>query len=222
MNGIVIVDKPPFITSHDVVDFIRRKFKFRKVGHAGTLDPLATGVLVILLGSFTKKSLEFTNSDKEYEGTILLGAETDTGDSQGKIIYSKKTDNCQLEDIQNVFRQFLGEIEQIPPMVSSIKYKGKPLYKLARRGINIDRAPRKIIIKHLEINRIALPEVDFKIACSKGTYIRQLAVDIGKKLGCGAHLTKLRRIKSGAFSLDKAVTWEQLQRIEKLDDFLCA
>lgn len=221
MNGIVVVDKPPFLTSHDVVDFIRRKFSIKKAGHAGTLDPLATGVLVILLGSFTKKSAEFTNSDKEYEGTLILGIETDSGDSQGKITAQKEINNIGIDEIKNTIFAFKGESEQTPPMVSSLKYKGKPLYKLARQGIKVERTPRKIFIKWLEISRINLPQIHFRLRCSKGTYIRQLAVDIGKKLGCGAHLSKLRRIRSGNFSVDNALTWEKLQRIDKLDDFVC-
>lgn len=221
MNGIVIVDKPPLLTSHDVVDFIRTKFKLRKVGHAGTLDPLATGVLVILLGSFTKKSIEFTNADKEYEGTMILGVETDSGDSQGKILSRRQVNNIQEKDIIDVFLQFLGEGEQVPPMVSSLKYKGKPLYKLARKGINVERQPRKISIKSLEIIDIKIPEVNFRLACSKGTYIRQLAIDIGNKLGCGAHLSRLKRLKSGDFSLDKSVSWEALKRADNLDNFIC-
>lgn len=221
MNGILVVDKPPLLTSHDVVNFIRTKFKLKKVGHAGTLDPLATGILVILLGSFTKKSIEFTNADKEYVGTLVLGIETNSGDSQGKVLYRQEISSLNVEEIKNIFSEFIGEIEQTPPMVSSLKYKGKPLYKLARKGINVERQPRKILVRLLEIIRIELPEIDFRIVCSKGTYVRQLAIDIGKKIGCGAHLSKLRRIRSGSFSLDKAISWEELQKVAKLDDFVC-
>ena len=221
MNGIVVIDKPPLFTSHDIVNFIRRRFKLRKVGHAGTLDPLATGVLIILLGSFTKKSIEFTNTDKEYIGTVSLGVETDSGDAQGRIICTKNVDNFNQGQVEIIFSQFMGEITQVPPMVSSLKHKGQPLYKFARQGITVKRKPRKIMISSLQITRISPPEIDFRITCSKGTYLRQLAIDIGKKFGCGAHLAKLRRIRSGALSLDKAISWEQLQKIERLDDFLC-
>jgi tRNA pseudouridine55 synthase len=221
MNGILVVEKPPLLTSHDVVDFIRTKFKLKKVGHAGTLDPLATGILIILLGSFTKKSIEFTNADKEYEGTLVLGIETDSGDSQGKVLYKKETNNLRVEAINNIFSEFIGEMDQTPPMVSSLKYRGKPLYKLARGGIEVERQPRRILVRLLEIIRIKIPEIDFRIVCSKGTYVRQLAIDIGQKIGCGAHLSKLKRIRSGSFSLDRAISWEKLQKIDKLDDFLC-
>lgn len=210
VDGILIIDKDKDMTSHDVVDAIRKKFRIKKVGHAGTLDPNATGVLVILLGKGTKRSQDLLQEEKEYIATMKLGQRTDSADCKGKIISEKEVSSTG-EEISSVVGSFLGETEQVPPMVSAKKVKGKRLYKLARKGIEVERKPRKINISEIEVEKIDLPIVVFRVACSKGTYIRQLADDIGEKLGCGAHLTELRRTRSGDFTLEKAV---------KLDDVL--
>ena len=217
MDGILVIDKPKGLTSHDVVDFIRRKFGFKTVGHAGTLDPMATGVLVILLGSSTKSSQTFSSDDKVYEGTIFLGATSDTGDACGKIEQTAKSVHFTAKEIEDVFNKFLGEIEQHPPMYSAVKHKGRKLYEFARKGISVETRPRKVMIKELSIVNIALPEVQFKVTCSKGTYVRQLAIDIGKALGCGAHLSALKRTRSGRFSIDEAMSMEELKAMSVLE-----
>ena len=222
MNGILVVDKPQGCTSHDVVDFIRKKFGFKKVGHAGTLDPMATGVLVVLIGKYTKSSGSFLNADKEYDATLVLGATSDTGDAWGNITPSKPISDpgSKIGVIEEVFRRFLGPIEQIPPAYSAVKFKGKKLYEFARRGIEIKLEPRKIVIKELKIYKIDGQEVSFSAACSKGTYIRQLCVDIGKELGCGAYLSRLRRTRSGDFTISEALSVEELKSFDskKLHD----
>jgi len=216
VSGILIVDKPIGITSHDVVDFIRRKFKIKKVGHAGTLDPLATGVLVILAGRATKLSNTLLSRDKEYEVSMTLGKRTDTGDADGKVIleggdFSKIT----VELTKKILSRFSGELSQIPPMTSAIKYKGKKLYELARKGIEIERVPRQIKIIGLELLNFNLPEIVLRVQCSKGTYVRVLCDDIGLALGCGAYVSKIRRTKSGEFSLIDAVEFGRLKDMAK-------
>ncbi len=215
MNGIIVIDKPQGITSHDVVLILRRKFKIEKVGHAGTLDPMATGVLVLLLGSATKLSNTFIKDDKEYEGVMRLGIKTDTHDREGKEIANKDTSNITDTEIREIFSKYIGTIEQTPPMVSAVKHKGKKLYELARKGIIVERKPRDIVIYDLKISKIDMPEVDFSVHCSKGTYVRKLADDIGDRLGCGAHLTSLRRTRSGRFSIEGAVTMDQLKSLDE-------
>ncbi|MFA6141691.1 MAG: tRNA pseudouridine(55) synthase TruB [Candidatus Omnitrophota bacterium] len=213
MDGILVVDKPQDWTSHDVVDFMRNKFGLKKVGHAGTLDPMATGVLVMLIGKCTKLSGSFITDDKEYEGVLTLGAESDTGDARGKISDSGKQVNYSKTEIEDVFKNFLGDIEQHPPIYSAVKIKGRKLYECARRGIDVVTTPRKICIKSIEITDIKLPEVSFKVTCSKGTYIRSLAVDIGKKLGSGAYLSKLNRTRSGRFKIGEAFGIDRIKSI---------
>lgn len=215
MDGILIVDKPQGMTSHDVIDFVRNKFGIKKAGHAGTLDPMATGVLVILIGKYTKSSDSFLKDDKEYDATLFLGATSDTGDAWGKITPSKPISNPDLENgvIEDAFRRFLGPIEQMPPAYSAVKFKGKKLYELARKGISVKVEPRKVSIKELNIYKIIMPEVSFTVTCSKGTYIRQLSCDIGSALGCGAHLSRLRRTRSGRFALKDAVKLEELESL---------
>ncbi len=205
-DGMLLVDKPPGMTSHDVVDFIRKRFKFKKVGHAGTLDPMATGLLLILLGKFTKKSAEFSFYDKEYDAKLCLGVVTDTCDSEGNIVSRKDISlyGEKIKDIEKIFTFFKGEILQIPPMYSAKKIKGKKLYEFARKGVVLERKPEKVIIKKIEITDITLPYVTFCVRCSKGTYVRQLAHDIGERLGCGAHLAYLRRTAIGPFRIEDA------------------
>ncbi len=217
MDGILIVDKPQGMTSHDVVDFMRKRFSFKKVGHAGTLDPMATGVLVMLIGKYTKSSGQFMCEDKEYHAEMTLGMTSDTGDAWGKISYSDVPVDLQEDGIRHVLKKFLGHTEQKPPIYSAIKYKGKKLYELARKGISVEIAPRSIFIGKLDIVDISLPKVSFQVTCSKGTYIRQLCVDIGASLGCGACLSGLRRTRSGKFSIDGAINMEELKNTTHSD-----
>jgi tRNA pseudouridine55 synthase len=202
--GILVVDKEKNMTSHDVVDLVRKRFRVKKVGHAGTLDPNATGVLIILLGKATKQSAMFLDQDKEYIATMKLGEKTSTGDSEGQLIASAEVLVSETE-IKNAMDAFVGEIEQVPPMTSAKQVNGRRLYKLARKGVEIEREPKKVLIKELEVIKIDLPCVVFRVVCSKGTYIRQLAEDIGERIGCGAYLKELRRTRSGDFSLEQAV-----------------
>jgi len=210
MEGILVVNKPDGITSHDVVKKVRHRFKMKRVGHAGTLDPMATGVLVILLGKCTKLFSKFVGFDKAYRATLVLGMETSSADTQGEILKKASYDHIGYNDIEQVFSQFLGETEQVPPMVSAIKIGGKKLYQLARQGITVERQPRKISIHQLKILRMEPPEVEFYMECSKGTYVRQIAEDVGKVLGCGACISQIERTKVGTFSIDDAIGIEDL------------
>ncbi|MCK4912506.1 MAG: tRNA pseudouridine(55) synthase TruB [Candidatus Omnitrophica bacterium] len=210
IEGVIFVDKPKGITSHDVVDIIRKKLKTKKVGHAGTLDPLAEGLLIMLVGKCTKMFSRFANFDKEYLGVLKLGEVTTTGDSQGEVTAKKEYKDITQEEIEKTFSMFLGETDQIPPMVSALRVKGKRLYELARRGITIDRAPRRINIISLKILKIEFPLIEFRVHCSKGTYVRKLAEDIGEKLGCGAHMVKILRLSIGPFDLEKAVNLDEV------------
>ncbi|MBU4590314.1 MAG: tRNA pseudouridine(55) synthase TruB [Candidatus Omnitrophica bacterium] len=204
MDGILVVDKPAGMTSHDVVNRVRRCFNVRRVGHAGTLDPMATGVLVILIGRATKLSSTFMNDDKEYIATLFLGKRTDTQDATGKVLEEKDLNGVDVNSVKNALDSFLGEIEQVPPMVSAKKYKGKKLYELARKGESIPRSPCNIKIHEIELLEFDLPEIIFRVRCSKGTYVRTLCEDIGKSLGYPAHMSALARTRSGRFLLDQA------------------
>jgi len=222
MHGIMILNKPKGMTSFAVVDAVHKLTK-SKAGHAGTLDPMAEGVLVVLLGRFTKKAKEFESSIKEYEAEITFGIETDSLDSTGKVL-SRKEVNITEQQLRETMAQFNGEIDQIPPMISAIHHKGKRLYELARQGIEVERTPRKITIHKLELKSFDKDRASFVISCSKGTYIRTLCADIGAKFGCGAHMSKLTRIKSGNFSIDKALTLEQVFSLHnhgELEKALC-
>ena len=222
-SGILLVDKPKEWTSHDVVNMVRRRFKVKKVGHCGTLDPAATGLLIVVLGKATKLSQRLSGQDKVYESTILLGTETDSLDMDGEIT-SQNDDWKNLKDIEvkSAIKDFKGEQMQVPPMVSAKKKDGKKLYELARKGVEVERDPVPIKISSITIDEIELPIAKFTVECSKGTYIRVLASDIGKKLGCGAVLKDLRRTKSGifevkdAYTVEEIKTWEQEQLSEKL------
>jgi len=214
MDGILTVDKPKGFTSHDVVDLIRRRFNLKKVGHAGTLDPMATGLLVILIGNYTKRSSEFLNHDKEYEATMTLGAVSDTGDAWGKVTKSDVPKDVTAHQIEDVFKKFSGPMDQAVPAYSAKKFNGKKLYELARKGIEVKLKPSSIVIHSLEITKIALPEVSFNVSCSKGTYIRQLCMDIGSVLGCGAYLSALRRTGSGAMKIESAISVEEIKKLD--------
>jgi len=222
MHGVIILNKPKGMTSFAVVNAIHKLTK-TKAGHAGTLDPMAEGVLVVLLGKFTKKAKEFESSLKEYEAEITFGIETDSLDSTGRIT-SRKEVAITEQQLRDVMGQFVGEIEQVPPMVSAIHYKGKRLYELARKGIEVERSPRKITIHKLELKSFSPNKASFIVSCSKGTYIRSLCADIGSKLGCGAHMSKLTRIRSGDFSIDNALTLEEIFKLHnhgELEKALC-
>ena len=204
MDGILAINKPAGITSHDVVDIIRKRFNMKRVGHAGTLDPMTTGVLVILIGKATKLSNTFVQDDKEYVATLFLGKRTDTQDSTGRVIEEKVVEGLDIDTVKRTFNTFLGEIEQIPPMVSAKKYKGRKLYQLARKGNFVPREPSRIKIHESELLDFSLPEIVFRIRCSKGTYVRTLCEDIGRCLGYPAHMSDLVRTRSGRFSLEQA------------------
>jgi tRNA pseudouridine55 synthase len=204
MNGVVIIDKPSGKTSHDVVAEIRKVLGIKRVGHTGTLDPLATGVLPVCINEATKMVPFFENHSKDYRATMLLGVKTDTLDTEGTIV-NRQDPQAQLGDIERVFKEFVGEIEQIPPQYSAVKFQGKPLYKWARKGITVVPLRRKIEIFRIAIHEMTLPYVTFGVSCSKGTYIRSLCADIGDRLGCGACLSALRRTRSGSFDEKSAL-----------------
>ena len=210
MEGIIIIDKPSGITSHDVVTHVRRRLKIKRVGHAGTLDPLATGVLVALVGRATKLFDQFVAFDKAYHATLRLGTKTTTADIEGEVLSQKPFAHVSREDFEAVLKKFIGHIEQLPPMVSAVKYKGQRLYKLAREGKQVERIPRKIKIDSLCMLDFQSPEIKFSVECSKGTYVRQLAEDIGEDLGCGACISQIRQTKVGPFTIEGAVKLEDL------------
>lgn len=210
MHGLLLIDKPRGLTSHDVVSRVRRICKTRKVGHAGTLDPLATGVLPVAIGSGTKVLQFLLIAEKSYRATLRLGVSTDTLDSEGKVIASKEPPEDCIARLNNALPDFLGTIQQVPPMYSALKKDGVPLYKLARQGQTVEREARTVEISRLEILSIDLPEVTIEVDCSKGTYIRTLAQDLGDAVGCGAHITELCRLSSGPFLLEDCVTLEAL------------
>lgn len=209
-EGILIVDKPAGMTSHDVVDVARKKLKTRRIGHSGTLDPVATGVLVLLVGKATKLFSKFVHFDKEYEATLKLGIVTSTGDSQGIVLSEKDISGITEQQAREVFAQFIGERQQVPPMVSAIKHKGKRLYELARRGIEVERQARPIKIYELVITQMSLPEIDFFVKCSKGTYVRRLGEEIGEILGCGGSISRIRRVSLGPFHIRDSVKIEDI------------
>ncbi|MDI6800927.1 MAG: tRNA pseudouridine(55) synthase TruB [Thermodesulfovibrionales bacterium] len=212
MNIIINLNKSAGITSHDAVISVKKLFKVRKAGHAGTLDPIATGILLICLNEATKVTKYLSDLDKEYIMTAKLGESTDTYDSEGEAIKRFEISDLrfQIEDIEKIIQRFVGEIEQIPPMFSAIKVSGKPLYKLARKGIEVERKPRRVTIHSIEILRFENPFLKLKVSCSKGTYIRSLCNDIGNALGVGAHITELIRTKVGSFALEKAAAISEL------------
>lgn len=215
MNGILLVDKPEGWTSHDVVAKMRHHLGVKKIGHAGTLDPLATGLLILLVGNATKISQYVTNQDKRYTGTFCLGVTTDTYDAEGEVVETREVDVTD-ETITATAKTFLGEQQQLPPMFSAKKCHGKPLYLLARQGHEVERKPCSVRIDEFEITKIALPHVAFDILCSKGTYVRTLAHDFGEKLGCGAYLSQLRRTQTGNFSIDQATSLTELLELDRI------
>src|SRR5579859_3095213 len=209
LDGAILVDKPAGPTSHDVVDAIRSQFRIKKVGHCGTLDPNATGLLIIVLGRGTKLSEKLMSDDKVYEGSIKFGESTDTYDAAGQMTGSLPVPPLTLTELNEATATFVGDIMQLPPMVSAIKKDGVPLYKLARKGIEVPREERLIHIYNFRFLDYREPVGWFRVACTKGTYVRSLAHDLGQKLGCGAHLSTLRRTVSGNFDVADAIEFEK-------------
>ena len=213
LDGAILIDKPAGPTSHDVVDAIRRRFQIKKVGHCGTLDPNATGLLIIVLGRGTKLSERLMGEDKVYEGIIKFGETTDSYDCDGELTGSLPVPPMTLDQLNEEAAKFVGDLMQIPPMVSAIKIKGVPLYKLARKGIEIEREPRLVHIYNFRFTDYETPLGRFKIACTKGTYVRSIAHDLGQKLGCGAHLETLRRSVSGKFDVADSTPLDTVLRL---------
>lgn len=210
LDGALLVDKPAGCTSHDVVDDIRRKFGIKKVGHCGTLDPNATGLLIIVLGRGTKLSEKLMSDDKVYEGDIKFGVTTDSYDADGEVTATAPVPPLTLEQLNEAASAFIGDLQQIPPMVSAKKQGGVPLYKLARKGIEVAREPRLVHIFNYRFTAYAEPIAKFRVACTKGTYVRSLAHELGQKLGCGAHLATLRRVTSGKWDVADALTLDAI------------
>lgn len=210
MNGILIIDKPAGITSHDVVDVVRKRLRMRRVGHAGTLDPMATGVLVVLVGMATKLASRYIDEEKEYHATIYLGIATDTGDRDGRVVEERAIEPFSLDQICTVLKSFEGSLWQIPPAFSAIHYQGRRLYEWAREGKRIEVAPRQIRIHRIELVEYHHPTIRVHLICSKGTYVRRLAEQIGECLAVPAHLAELRRIRVGPLTIDQAVSLEAI------------
>ena len=225
ISGIVLLDKSLGITSNTALQKVKRLFNAAKAGHTGSLDPLASGLLPLCLGEATKISGFLLDADKAYNGTIKLGIRTTSADAEGEVLETRPLGKISEKKILKVFKNFLGEIQQIPPMHSALKVDGQPLYKLAHQGKEIERQPRSVTIFDISLLRFEEDEIDISVKCSKGTYIRTLAEDIGEALGCGAHLSALRRTASGPFQLQDAFTFEALEALvetgyETLDEIL--
>lgn len=208
MHGILIVDKPLGPTSFDVVRKLRAALNLKKVGHTGTLDPMATGVLPLCVGEATKIAGYITEGDKAYEATVTLGAETDTQDATGKVLVEREVPKLTSALIESVLSRFRGGFEQIPPMYSAVKQDGQRLYALARKGVTVERKPRRVSVHELTVRDFSANQVQLYVKCSKGFFVRTLAEDIGKALGCGGHLQSLRRTESGPFLLSQAVSFK--------------
>ena len=221
IEGVLLVDKPIGMTSHDVVYRLRRKLQIQRIGHAGTLDPMATGLLIMLIGKATRISQYLISVDKVYEGEITLGSTTNSQDAEGEIMETRPVPPLTEPELLATMKTFLGDQYQMPPMFSAIKVAGVPLYKKAREGEVVEREPRFIRVSAFELLSLSLPKLTFRLACTKGTYVRTVAHDLGTKLGCGAHLSALRRTGSGKFSIGQCTTLEAIEalslpEIEKL------
>lgn len=214
LSGVLLIDKSPDMTSHDVVAVARRCLNIKKIGHCGTLDPMATGMLILVIGNATRIQDLLMAEDKEYTGTITLGATTSTQDKEGEFLETKPVPDLSREQLVEALDTMRGDFYQIPPMVSAIKKDGVALYKLARQGKVVEREPRFVRVYDYEINRFESPEIDFRVVCSKGFYVRTYAHDLGQKLGCGAHLSALRRTRSGHFKFipGKFATFDDLKQ----------
>lgn len=213
MEGVLLVDKPEGLTSHDVVYHLRRKLQMKKIGHAGTLDPMATGLLVMLIGKATRISQYLISVDKVYEGEVTLGVVTDSQDAQGEVMETRPVPPLTETQVREAMKGFLGDQYQMPPMHSAIKIDGVPLYKMARKGEEIEREPRFIRVASFELNSFAPPKFTFTLHCTKGTYVRTIAHDLGNKLGCGAHLSALRRTGSGKFNISQCLPLDQIEAL---------
>ncbi|MEO6035482.1 MAG: tRNA pseudouridine(55) synthase TruB [Verrucomicrobiota bacterium] len=216
-DGAVLIDKPTGPTSHDVVDAIRRKFQIKKVGHCGTLDPNASGLLIIVLGKGTKLSEKLMGGDKVYEGTMKFGETTSSYDADGELVASLPVPPMTLDELNEAAATFQGDQMQMPPMVSAIKVGGVPLYKLARKGIEVERKPRLVRIYSFRFSKYDEPIGQFRVGCTKGTYVRSIAHDIGQKLGCGAHLHTLRRLASGSFDIAESLPLGDVLKLSLAD-----
>jgi tRNA pseudouridine55 synthase len=210
VDGVLLLDKPVGLSSNQALQQAKRLYTAAKAGHTGSLDPFATGLLPVCFGEATKFSHYLLDADKTYAATLCLGATSTTGDTEGEIVAAGEV-NVTREQVETVLQAFVGEIEQIPPMYSALKHQGKALYEYARAGVEIERPARAVTIRRIELLELAVPYARIEVSCSKGTYIRTLAEDIGKALNCGAYLTQLRRLATGSFDLSKAVTLEQLE-----------
>jgi tRNA pseudouridine55 synthase len=217
LDGALLIDKPAGPTSHDVVDAIRRQFQLKKVGHCGTLDPNATGLLILVLGRATKLSEKLMSEDKLYEGTIKFGETTDSYDADGELVASLPVPPITLEELNAAAAGFVGDLMQMPPMVSAVKKGGVPLYKLARKGIEVPREARLIHVYRFLFSGYEEPIGAFRVACTKGTYVRSLAHDLGAKFGCGAHLANLRRVVSGKFDVADSIPFEDAMDLSVAD-----
>ncbi len=213
MEGVLLVDKPKGLTSHDVVYRLRRKLSMKKIGHAGTLDPMATGLLIMLIGKATRISQYLISVDKVYEGEATLGVVTDSQDAEGEVMETRPVPDLTETQVREVMKGFLGDQYQTPPMHSAIKIGGVPLYKMARKGEEVEREPRFIRVVSFELMSFVPPKLTFTLHCTKGTYVRTIANDLGQKLGCGAHLSALRRTGSGKFNLSAGLTLEQIEEM---------
>ncbi|MGH7885749.1 MAG: tRNA pseudouridine(55) synthase TruB [Thermodesulfobacteriota bacterium] len=211
MIGVVVVDKPKDITSHQAVERVKKILNVKKAGHTGTLDPFATGVLTVCLNNATKLIPYLMEDTKEYYAEMVLGISTDTLDCTGNTIFEKDIKNISQTDVSNIICRFKGKLKQIPPMYSAVKIKGKKLYNLARKGIEIERTPREVVINDIKLLDFIPPVVKFSVSCSKGTYIRSLASDIGGEIGCGAHLSELRRLSSGRFCIENSHNFDEIE-----------
>ena len=214
-DGVLLVDKAEGMTSHDVVALVRRQLGIKKIGHCGTLDPIATGLLLLTIGRGTKVQDLLMSEDKEYVGTLTLGTATSTQDREGEVVETKPVPQLSESEIRAAFEKFRGDFYQMPPMVSAKKHGGVPLYKLARQGKVVEREPRFVHVYRYTIDRIALPEIDFSVLCSKGFYVRTYAHDIGQLLNCGAHLKSLRRTQSGRFDVSNSITVDQIKELPR-------
>ncbi|MEW5895127.1 MAG: tRNA pseudouridine(55) synthase TruB [Candidatus Omnitrophota bacterium] len=217
LNGIVVVNKPGGMTSHDVVEQIRKKLRMQRVGHAGTLDPMATGVLIVLIGRGTRLFEKFAHFDKAYRATMILGRQTWTSDIEGKIIDNRPFSHVTRGMVEKIFNDFIGVRDQVPPMVSAVKVNGKRLYELARQGKEVARSPRRVRFDRIELLNFDLPYVEFLLECSKGTYVRQFAEDVGKQLLCGACVSQIERTKVGPYRIEDAIKLDDIKEIDVKD-----
>jgi tRNA pseudouridine55 synthase len=220
LDGILVLDKPSGMSSNQALQAVKRLYFAAKAGHTGSLDPLATGVLPLCFGEATKFSQFLLEADKAYESTFVLGVATDTGDADGAVLERMDASGIAADDVERALEAFRGEIEQVPSMYSAIKHQGQPLYKLARQGLEVERKPRRVVIKLLELRDFrggAQPEVDIYLECTKGTYVRSVAEDLGQVLGCGAHVASLRRTMAGPFGIEDSVTLGTLEALKTSD-----